>query len=54
MVFGKHPVRHTTLVNLYWSDLKPTAQILKVMREEAQGQLKRTPEENKKLSKLVP
>ena len=48
------PVRHATLVNLYWRDLKPTAQILKEIRQESQGQLKRTIEEDEQLAKLVP
>ena len=48
------PLRHLTTVNLYWHDLKPTAQLLKEIREEAQGQFKRTIEEDEKLAKLVP
>ncbi len=48
------PVRHTTLVNLYWRDLKPTSEILNEIRNEAHGQGKRTVEEDEKLAKLVP
>ena len=48
------PVRHTTFVNLYWRDLKSTSELLKEVRSEAQGQLTRTVEEDKELTKLVP
>ncbi len=48
------PVRHSTLVNLYWRDLKSTSELLKEIREESQGQFMRTIEEDERLAKLVP
>jgi hypothetical protein len=48
------PVRHATFVNLYWRDLKSTAELLKDIREEAHGQLTRSIDKDKELAKLVP
>ncbi len=48
------PVRKETFTNLYWRDLQSTAELLKQVREESQGQLTRTVEEDARLAKLVP
>jgi hypothetical protein len=48
------PLRHDTLVNLYWRDLKSTSEILKEIRQEAHGQIIRSLKEDERLAKLVP
>ena len=48
------PFRQGTLTNLFWRDLKPTAELLKQIREGSKGQIKRTIEEDLQLAKDVP
>lgn len=48
------PFRKATLTKLLWKDLKSTADFLKQIREEAKGQISRTPEEDKEIAEKVP
>ena len=48
------PFRQGTVTRLLWRDLKPTKQMLKETREESQGQIKRTVQEDEQIAKLVP
>ena len=48
------PLRRGTLTMLKWKDLKSTELMLKQLREEAKGQVSRTPEEDVEIAKKVP
>ena len=48
------PFRKATLTKLQWKDLKSTETLLKQVREEAKGQVSRTPEEDKEIAEKVP
>lgn|GEM_PF-1390846 len=48
------PFRRATLTKLLWKDLKSTEAMLKGLREEAKGQVNRTPEEDAEIAEKVP
>ena len=48
------PFRVGTLTKLKWKDLKSTSDLLKQVREEAKGQISRTPDEDAEIAEKVP